>query len=187
MAHVVYNPAMAHFHGHVGNLVFKERDGRDIVASKPDQVHQPNTPAQQAQREQFKLGANYAKGAMANSQTKAPYEAKAKQVHIPAFALAVEDYLLKPVVDAIDTTQYHKQVGDVIFITAHDDFEVVRAEVTLQDGNNNVLETGNAVLDAATGHWKYTATVDATTAATVTVTASVYDRPNHAGGKTATV
>ena len=64
MAKVTFNPAVQHVHGHVGDLVFKLRDGKNIVASKPDQVHQPNTPAQQQQKEQLRLGALYAKGVM---------------------------------------------------------------------------------------------------------------------------
>ena len=115
------------------------------------------------------------------------YAAKARADRSNPFAEAVKDWLNPPVVDEIDVAAYHKQVGDVIYIKAHDDTEVVRAEVTLQDGNNNVLESGNAAWDTASGAWKYTATVDATATGTVTVSASAYDRPNHAGAKVATV
>ena len=87
MAKITYNPAVKHMHGHVGDLVFKTRDGRNLMAAKPDQVNQPNTPAQQQQKEQFRLGAFYAKGIMANALARAPYAAKAKEVHKPAFAL----------------------------------------------------------------------------------------------------
>jgi len=187
MAEIVFTPGWDHVHGHVGTFIYKEQQGRNILAKKPDRVHQPNTPAQQAVRDKFGQAATYAKSALADPQVKPVYVAKARADRSNPFAEAVKDWLTPPVVDEIVLTSYHKQVGDVIVIKAHDDTEVVRAEVTLQDGNNNTLESGSAAWDAASGSWKYTATVDATTAATVTVTASVYDRPNHAGGKTATV
>ena len=187
MAKITYTPGWSHVHGHVGTFIYKEQQGRNILAEKPDQVHQPNTPAQQQAREKFAQATAYAKGALGNPQVKAIYLAKARELRSSPVAVAVKDWLTAPVVDELDVASYHKQVGDPIFIKAHDDFEVVRAEVTLQDGNNNVLESGNAAWDTASGSWKYTATVDATATATITVTASVYDRPNHAGGKVATV
>ena len=54
MAKITYNPAVQHLHGAVGNMVFKQQSGRDVVASKPDHVNQPNTPAQLQQRENFR-------------------------------------------------------------------------------------------------------------------------------------
>ena len=44
-AKITYAPAVKHLHGHLGDMVFKERMGQDIVASKPDQANQPNSPA----------------------------------------------------------------------------------------------------------------------------------------------
>ncbi len=187
MAKITFTPGWSHVHGHVGTFIYKEQQGRNILAEKPDQVHQPNTPAQQQQREKFSQAATYAKSALANPQVRPVYAAKARADRSNPFAEAVKDWMTPPVVDEIDVAAYHKQVGDVIYIKAHDDTEVVRAEVTLQDGNNNVLESGNAAWDTASGAWKYTATVDATATGTVTVSASAYDRPNHAGGKVATV
>ena len=80
MAKITYNPAVQHLHGKVGNMVFKERLGRDIVAAKPDQVNQPNTPAQMQQRENFRQASKYAKSALADPQVNAEYAAKAKQI-----------------------------------------------------------------------------------------------------------
>jgi len=181
MAKVTFNPTVKHVHGHVGDLIFKARDGQNIVAAKPDHVHQPNTPAQQQQKEQFRLGAFYAKGIMADAQARAPYAAKAKQVHKPAFALILGDYLTPPVVDQIDLGGYHKHVGEPILIKAHDDFEVSGVTVTIADNAQTPVETGTATFDPAVNAWRYVATVDASAKPGVTVTANALDRPGHTG------
>ncbi len=186
MAKVTFNPAVGHLHGHVGKLVFKERNGQDIVAEKPDQVNQPNTPAQMAQRQQFRQGALYAKGVMANAQAKAPYAAKAKAVHKPVFALAVADYLTPPVVEQIDLTGYHKHIGDAILIKAHDDMGVTSVAVTIVDNTQTPVESGTATFDATVDAWRYVATVDATAKTGLTVTANAQDHPGNTGTLSAT-
>ena len=121
---ITYAPAVKHLHGHLGKMVFKERQGQDIVAEKPDQVNQPNSPAQRAQRESFRQAAAYAKGAMADTAAHAAYLAKANELHSSPVAVAVKDWMTPPVVTAIDLSNYNKHVGDAILIAAQDDFAV---------------------------------------------------------------
>ena len=186
MAKVTFNPAVGHLHGHVGKLVFKERGGQDIVAEKPDQVNQPNSAAQLAQRDAFKKAALYAKGAMADTQAHAAYLAKAKELRSSPIAVAVKDYMTSPQVTAIDLSQYTKHVGNVIYVAAADDFEVKGVMVSITDSNHAAVESGPATLDPTTGKWKYTATVDATAKPSVTVTATASDRPGNTGTLAAT-
>ncbi len=186
MAKITYNPAVTHLHGHLGNMVFKESGGRDIVATKPDQVNQPNSPAQMTQRDAFKKAAVYAKGAMVDTQAHAAYLAKARELHSSPFAVAVKDYFTGPQVTAIDLSQYTKHVGNVIYVTAIDDFEVAGVTVSIKDNNNAAIESGPATFDATTGTWKYTSTVDASAKPSVTVTATATDRPKNIGILTAT-
>ena len=181
MAKITYNPAVKHLHSHVGDFVFKTQEGRNIVAAKPDHVNQPNTPAQQQQREQFSQGARYAKGVLADAQALAPYAAKAREVHKPAFALALGDYLTPPVVDEIDLNGYHKHVGDAILVRAHDDIEVTGVRVSIVDNAQAPVESGTATFDPAVNAWRYVATVDASAKPGVTVTANALDHPGHAG------
>jgi hypothetical protein len=168
-------------HGKMGNMVFKQSRGRDIVAASPQQVNQPNTPAQQEQREKFSQGARYAKGALADAQLKVLYESKSKHVNTPPFALAVADFLTPPVVDEIDLGGYHKHIGDAILIKAHDDLEVTNVRVTIVDNAQVAVESGTATFDPALNAWRYVATVDASAKPNVTVTANALDHPGHAG------
>lgn len=173
-------------HGGMGHMVFKQSGGRDIVATKPDQVNQPNTPAQQAQREKFSQGARYAKGALADAQLKALYEARSHALNKPPFALAVADYLKPPVVDQIDLTGYHKHVGDPILIKAHDDLEVTGVTVDIVDNVQASVESVTATFDTGLNAWRYVATVDASAKPSVTVMANALDHPGHAGSLSVT-
>ena len=186
MAKITYNPAVRHLHGHLGKLVFKERQGMDIAAEKPDHVNQPNSPAQMTQRENFRQAAAYAKGALAQPALKAAYAAKAKGMHSSPVAVAVKDWMTVPEVTAIDLSQYTKHVGDAIYVTAQDDFEVTGVTVAIEDSGHVLVESGTATFDATTGSWKYQATVDATAKPTLTVTATASDHPGNTGTLTAT-
>jgi len=187
MAKITFNPNVAHVHGHVGNWVLKERMGVDIVAAKPDQVHQPNSPAQQQQRAKFQQAAVYAKGSMTDAQLKALYSAKAKLEKSSPFAEAVKDWFTPPVVDAIDTSNYHKHPGEPISIRAHDDVAVAGVNVELKNASTNaVLESGPAAYDAPSGQWVYAAMTDASAVAQVTVTATALDHPGHPATLSAT-
>jgi len=186
MAKITYAPAVKHLHGHLGDMVFKERMGQDIVASKPDQVNQPNSPAQLAVREQFRQAAAYGKGAMQDTVAHAAYAARARELHSSPIAVAIQDWMSEPTVTAIDLSHYNKLVGDVISIAAQDDFEVAGVTVVIEDNAHAAVESGAAVFDAASGSWKYTATVDASSKPSVTVTATASDRPGNTGALSAT-
>jgi hypothetical protein len=186
MAKITYTPGWGHVHGHVGTFVYRERQGQDILAQKPDQVNQPNTPAQQAVRQNFRDAAAYAKGAMQDPQAHAAYLAKAKELRSSPVAVAIKDWMTPPVVTAIDLSGYNKQVGDAILVAAQDDFEVTGVTVAVEDSTHTAVEGGAAVFDAASGSWKYTATVDASAKSGLTVTATATDRPSNTGMLTAT-
>jgi hypothetical protein len=186
MAKITYAPAVKHMHGHLGKMVFKERMGQDIVAEKPDQVNQPNSPAQMAQRQNFRDAAAYGKGAMQDAQAHAAYAAKAKVLHSSPMAVAIQDWMNEPAVTAIDLSHYNKHVGDVISITAVDDFAVTGVTVVIKDNAQAVVESSAAVFDTTSGSWKYTATVDASAKPSVTATATASDRPGNTGVLSAT-
>ena len=186
MAKITYTPGWDHVHGHVGTFVYRERYGDNIVVKKPDQVAQPNTPAQSAVKDNFRQAAAYAKSAMADTQAHAAYLAEARVRHSSPIAVAVEDWMNAPEVTAIDLSQYTKKVGDAIYIKAQDDFAVTGVMVAIVDNTQIPVESGAAVLDAASGSWKYTATVDASAKPSVTVTATASDRPGNTGTLSAT-
>jgi len=158
----------------------------NIEAYKPDVVNQPNSPAQLAVRESLAEAAHWAKGVCADPAVKAAYTAKAKELHSTAIAVAVKDWMSEPTVTAIDLSAYNKHVGDVISIMAQDDFAVTGVTVAIEDATHTAVESGAATFDAASGSWKYTATVDASAKSGLTVTANAQDRPGNTGTLSAT-
>ena len=186
MAKITFTPGWDHVHGHVGTFVYKEQQGRDILAKKPDHVAQPNSPGQLAVRQNFRDGAAYAKGAMQNTEAHAAYAARAKELRSNPFAVAMKDWMTEPTVTAIDLSGYNKHVGDAILVAAQDDFEVTGVTVAIEDSTHTPVESGAAVFDAASGSWKYTATVDASAKSGLTVTATASDRPGNTGTLAAT-
>lgn len=93
MAKVRLDPLFEGFSGTLGNLVFKRtRDGQTIVAQRPQKSNARPSPAQQAQRERFKLAQAYAKAALADPDLGALYRQRADNEGTSAFALARQDY-----------------------------------------------------------------------------------------------
>ena len=186
MAKAKLTPSVEHIHGQVGSFVYKSRYGVNIIAQKPDHVTQPNTPAQQAAKGSFTDAADYAKGAMANPQLHAAYMAEAKIQKSSPNAVAIKDWMTAPTVKLVDLSHYSKQVGDVIYVKAIDDFQVTGVHVSIEDSAHAAIESGAAVFDMPSNAWKYTVTVDATAKGTVTVTASAMDNPGNVGTLSAT-
>ncbi|HTX22664.1 MAG TPA: hypothetical protein VMD27_12525 [Candidatus Aquilonibacter sp.] len=69
--------------------------------------------------------------------------------------------------------------GDVISIAAQDDFAVTGVTVAIEDNTHTAVEQGAATFDAASGSWKYMATVDASAKSGLSVTATASDRPGN--------
>lgn len=184
---VKMNPWLEQAHGKSGDLVFKKY-GNEVIIARRAQPHEPNTPAQQAVKQNFKLAAVYGKTVMANPTELATYKARAKELGKPVFSVIVADFLTAPVVDEIDLSQYGGQTGDVIAIRAHDDVQVTGVQVQVRDTNGTVLEQGSATQSATDGVWQYTATTNLTTGQQVAIDVSATDLPGHTGmlEKTAT-
>ena len=172
------NPAFEQASGALGELVFREVNGKTIVSRKPA-TSGVITEAQAAHRERFRQAAAYGKFAMSDQTTREIYDIVSEQRGIPAFALTVADYLNAPTVDKLDLSAYNGQIGSNIAIVTSDDFGVVNVHVTITDDSNNaVIESGNAVeFPVGTGHWSYGAAVAVPAGTEVTVKVTATDRP----------
>src|SRR5262245_59912495 len=179
MSKVRLNPILEGMRGSVGDLIFRQRENQTIVARRPIQVHQPNSPAQLAVREKFRQAAAYAKVAFANSATRAVYTPKAKEKRLPVFALMVADFFRPPIIDEVDLSAYTGQTGQVIRVRATDDFEVTGVSVRMKEPETDEeIDGGNAV-KAPDGAWVFTtqSTIPHNHPFVIEVTAS--DRPGN--------
>ena len=178
MAKLEMDPPYRHVRGRIGGLVYRRNgDGTAISKARRDDV--PPTGAQLEVQRKFTEAAAYAKASLADPVLGPRYSAAAEVVGQRPFAFALADFLKNPVVEAIDVTDYHGAVGDVIKVRAVDDFEVTRVTVEIRDGANAVLEQGAAV--QVGGAWHYTATTAIAAGTPVTVAAVATDRPGHFG------
>ena len=80
---------------------------------------------------------------------------------------------------------YAGSAGDIITVSAYDDFEVMDVHVAVADEGGVVLESGSAMME--NGRWIYTSTMTVTPGTTVTVTATALDRPGKSGSAEATM
>ena len=131
--------------GSLDDLIYKRFEGRTIAVPKPDPFTGPPTAAQIAQRNVFKEAASYARSVYQDQVRKAVYVAAAKAAgRQTVFALIMGDRLSPPQVTAIDLTGYAGAIGNLIHVSAVDDFEVVSVHVTLRDAAGDAFEDGPA-------------------------------------------
>ena len=160
MAHSNNSLVTGKLRGSLGKeLVFREWEGKTIVAKAPKSREGEPTPAQAETQEKFLLASRYAR-AIIRSPDKDLAEAYAAALRPRqnVYSRAVEDFLSPPVVKSINTRNYKGAVGDKIAVRAIDDFRVVSVRVEIYAANGTLLEEGNAELSANGIDYNYTAT-----------------------------
>lgn len=140
-------------------LVFREWDGKTVVAKAPKGRKGKSTPAQAETQEKFLIASRYARSVTKN-QDKSMAEAYAAVLkpRQNVYSRALEDCMSPPVVKSINARNYKGTVGDKIVIRAVDDFRVVSVQVEIYAANGTLLETGNAEQTANGLDWTYTTT-----------------------------
>jgi hypothetical protein len=143
------------FSGKIGDeIVFRQVRNRTLFAKRP---RKRNNPLPTEQSERFAKAVLYAKTALADPALRTEYENVAFLGGLnSAYVAALTDYLRKPVISLVYTDQYTGAIGEVIWITAQDDFKITSVEVSLQRPDGSVVETAQAVAEG--GRWKFTST-----------------------------
>lgn len=179
------------FTGKMGtNMVFRQKkSGTVIVAKSPRKTR--NAPKESAlkTRKTFKEGVAYAKAIMKDPQNavlKAAYEAVIKGDE-SAYNVALRDSCVPPKVTDLNTQKYKGAIGDKIIVRAEDDFQVLSINIAIHAPDGQLIEEGNAVLDAKGLDWVYTASVTNNQLAGSTVTATAVDNPDNKGILVATL
>ena len=169
-------------------LVFREWDGKTVVAKAPKKRKGEPTPSQAETQEKFLLASRYAR-AIVRSPDKGLAEAYATVLRRRqnVYSRALEDFLSPPVVISINTRNYKGTLGDKIVVRAMDDFRVVSVRVEIVAANGTLLEEGKASEDANTLDWTYTATQANSLLAGSKVIAIATDVPGNEGMLEATL
>ena len=148
------------FRGALGKeLVFREWEGKTVVAKAPGSREGDPTPAQAQAQERFLLASRYARAVMKGEDQgiKDAYTA-ALRPRQNLYSRAVEDFMSPPVVNSISTGKYTGASGSQITVRAVDDFRVTAVQVEIYTANGTLLEKGNAEQQVNGIDWTYTAT-----------------------------
>jgi len=168
------------FSGTIGKLVYREVDGKTIVALRPKRRKGPPSEAALAHQQRFKRASRWAKAVLLDDEKAPFYRALGKKMKITAYAAAMSDFLKSPTIEELDLSFYAGQAGQRIKFTAEDNGSVVNAMVTISDGDTHVFESGQATeVDPGTGYWTYGAITTIPAGTHVTVTVKVSDRPGN--------
>jgi hypothetical protein len=183
---VINNALLEGVSGRISDVVFRQRFGKTIISKMPDYSNPPPSSARQISiRLQFKDAVAYAKTVMADPVLKMLYGKKAKNGR-SAFNLAIADFCKPPVIDNIDTGNYHGRPGSSIRIVATDDFRVMSVAVKIEK-QGSLLEEGAAIPSGDGLHWLYNVTVTNGSVTGNNITVTAIDQPGHAVVKQKTV
>jgi hypothetical protein len=140
-------------------LVFRDWEGKTVVAKAPKKREGNSTPAQTEAQDKFLLASIYAKAIVKGQDQgiKDAYTA-ALRARQNLYSRAMEDFLSPPVVRIIDTSNYTGVSGSPVQIRAVDDFRITGVQVEVYSANGTLLEKGNAIQQTNGLDWTYTAT-----------------------------
>ncbi|MCG2613744.1 hypothetical protein LZZ85_05610 [Terrimonas sp. NA20] len=171
------------FRGMLGKeVVFREWDGKTIVAKAPRPRKGSPTPEQIEQQDRFLIASKYAKAVTDNpDQAMAEAYATALRPRQNVYSRALEDCLKAPVVKKISTNLYTGNAGDKITIRAVDDYRVVTVWVQIFAANGSLLERGAAVQNTNGLDWSYTTTQANNSLAGTKIIALATDVPGNEG------
>jgi hypothetical protein len=148
------------FRGSLGKeLVFREWEGKTVVAKAPGSREGDPTPAQAQTQERFLLASRYARAVMKGQDQgiRDAYTA-ALRPRQNLYSRAVEDFMSPPVVKVISAGHYTGAGGSPITVRAVDDFRVTAVQVEIYTASGALLEKGNAEQQVNGLDWTYTAT-----------------------------
>ena len=182
MAQATLNPVLLRLRGKVGDLIFKNVNGKTVVACKAAMPAYPETERQRATRQNFRKGIIYGKTVMSDPSMRPVYAEAAKRRGEPIYSVMISDFMNPPVVDEIDLSRYNGGAGNEIMVRASDDFGVIGVEVRVLNTDGEEIEKGAAVQSVPnSGAWVYTATVSIPPGGPVRVEAIAKDRPGNTG------
>jgi hypothetical protein len=153
MAQVKDNPITEGFSGKFGRrLVFRHmKDGRTIVATRPDYTDHKWTPDQRVHHNRFQQAAAYARAA---SRTIPLYAELARGTPKNAYNLALSDWFHPPVIHEV-TRQ-----GENIRVNATDNVQVARVRIKIMSEEGQTLEQCEAASAINDDWWEFQTSTD---------------------------
>jgi hypothetical protein len=174
--------------GSYGDTVFREKQGKTIIARKPKKRVKPFSEAQLTVQKRFRAARDYANYVKLNPDLLTRYEEAAREAGTSVYMLCRRDWYRPPEIDEIKLQKYSGQIGQVIRFTVHDEIGAETVAVTLSDADlGDLIEKGEAVEEyPGSGHWMYTATQQVAAGRQVRVLIEATDYPGNTGAESDT-
>jgi hypothetical protein len=127
--------------GAIGDLIFRQYNGKTIVSVRPVYKNETNTEGRRQLRGRFRDATMHASHAMEDPKKKAYYQQKARQLKLPnAYTAAITDYLRKAKVVAMTRSSFSAKRGDEVIIKLiKSTFKISQIKVILCNQNGEVL------------------------------------------------
>lgn len=180
MTRITNNPLLKSASGMLGDThYYRMWRGRMLMCKRP-KPRESLSPLQKKTVSRFTLATKYAAGQMKDADAKAAYQERTNYRYHSAYLVALNDYLNPPRIDEIRTLDYRGVVGDLILVSAHDDFSVVRVIVVVMDSDGAIIEEGDATQSPQRpDHWEYLATAANDRVKGTRIKAMAYDKPRN--------
>ena len=146
--------------GTVGDLIFRNYNGKTVVSPRPVYKNESNTPGRKQARGHFREATWFARIAMRDAKQKLYYKQKAKQLKLPnAYTAAITDYLRKAKVLVSTRSSFSPKKGAAINIIVSKAFKVDKANAILLNEKGDILSQQSLpVVNAQKNAFKYTFT-----------------------------
>jgi hypothetical protein len=175
------------YSGMFGNRVVLNEGKRKSKITMPPTRQKPVPTANQVEHyKKMRLSVLYARDAMLDPVLKSMYAAKSRK-GLPPYRVAVNDFMKLPVIEQIDATGYQGNPGEIIRVSASDDFKVASVEVEISDSGGKILEKGPCVFTMPYGSYNYRAKTLVSNLPGLVIQATVMDIPGHEGVKSLTL
>jgi hypothetical protein len=158
---VSYNNVITrNYSGRVGDIVFRNYNGKSVMAKRPDCSKVIKTARQMEFINKFAKAVKYGLFVKDNP-TLCEYYSK-KTPELSPYHAGISDYQSCPVIERIDVSEYQGHPGNVVTISAWDKWNIEGVGVVIFNVIGEVIEFGAAVPREFSGNmeWDYTATVE---------------------------
>lgn len=131
--------------GAIGDLIFRQYNGKTIVSVRPVYKNETNTEGRRQLRGRFRDATMHASHAMEDPKKKAYYQQKARQLKLPnAYTAAITDYLRKAKVVAMTRSSFSAKKGDEVIIKLiKSTFKISQIKAILCNQHGEVLSEQN--------------------------------------------
>jgi hypothetical protein len=148
--------------GAIGDLVFRQYNGKTVVSVRPVYKNETNTEGRRQLRDRFRQATFHASHAMEDPKKKAYYQQKARQLKLPnAYTAAITDFLRKAKVTAMTRSSFSAKKGEIILIRLSKSvFKITKVKATMCNHQGEILSEQNLTRATDKGTFYFTLTDD---------------------------